>query len=113
GMSLPIVFHAMLQDLFFYNIYMPLSLFTTSNLCKVNATAAMLDTRKLNPAAPGDKQIRVLDVSAFKAAHGREEDLSCAQWKEGARNYVDFMGVVAGGDTSPEYIRWSAHFGFF
>ncbi|KAJ6460526.1 hypothetical protein C8R45DRAFT_941616 [Mycena sanguinolenta] len=101
GMSLPIVFHAMLQDLFFYNIYMPLSLFTTSNLCKVNATAAVLDTRKLNPAAPGDKQIRVLDVSAFEAAHGREEDLSCVQWKEGAQNYLSSPPTFSCGNSTP------------
>ncbi|KAJ7090548.1 hypothetical protein C8R44DRAFT_564016, partial [Mycena epipterygia] len=98
--------------LFSLNIYIPLSIFTSPNLEILNATAATVDTKKLNAANPTEKQSRVLDTAAFEAKYLKEIDLDRAQWHEAARNYVAFVEEVCGAD-SKEAARWNAHFGFF
>ncbi|KAJ7125677.1 hypothetical protein C8R43DRAFT_715387 [Mycena crocata] len=113
GMSLPLAFHALLRDLYYRDIYIPLSLFTSANLEIINSSAATLTLRKINGPSPGDKQPRILDTAAFEAAHLYEIDLKRGQWSEGSRNYVSFLVEVSGDPASPICARFHAHFGFF
>ncbi|KAJ7203474.1 hypothetical protein C8J57DRAFT_1259658 [Mycena rebaudengoi] len=113
GMALPVVFHHYLKELDLHDYYIPLSLFTSSNLELINSSAPLLATVKLNPGNGKDKALRVLDTASFEYNYGREEDLDHGQWQEAARNYAAFIAAVSGGDESDQYIRWDAHFGFF
>ncbi|KAJ7718449.1 hypothetical protein B0H16DRAFT_1797425 [Mycena metata] len=111
GMSLPTVFHTVLRDLYNNDVYIPLSLFTSSNLSLINSTAATLEMIKLNPSGPTEKQIRVLNTASFEASVLRECDMDRAQWNEAAINYVAFIQSVEG-ENSPAVARWEAHYGF-
>ncbi|KAJ7104381.1 hypothetical protein B0H15DRAFT_942376 [Mycena belliarum] len=55
GMSLPVAFHGFLKTLRAYDVYMPLSMFTSPNLDFINANAALMATRKLNSSDPKEK----------------------------------------------------------
>ncbi|KAJ7737124.1 hypothetical protein B0H16DRAFT_1762868 [Mycena metata] len=111
GMSLPTVFHAVLRELYNNDIYIPLSLFTSSNLSLINSTAATMEMIKLNPSGPTEKQIRVLNTASFEASVLRECDMDRAQWNEAAINYVAFIESVEGKDSTA-VARWEAHYGF-
>ncbi|KAJ7752253.1 hypothetical protein DFH07DRAFT_774542 [Mycena maculata] len=112
GMSLPIVFHSCIRELYKYDIYMPLSMFTTPNLLAINTNATTMHMAKLNPPNTGDKQIRVIDTDVFEQKIQAELSLDRAQWTEAARNYVNFISLVEGAGSSAE-ARWNAHFAFF
>ncbi|KAJ7715235.1 hypothetical protein B0H16DRAFT_1806213, partial [Mycena metata] len=87
GMSLPIVFHKIIRELYEHDIYIPLSIFTIPSLILINANAAVVDMVKLNATWSADKQLRVMSTVAFENK------------MEGAES-----AMVA---------RWEAHFGFF
>ncbi|KAJ7743929.1 hypothetical protein DFH07DRAFT_777258 [Mycena maculata] len=111
GMSLPVVFHLSLHDLCRHKVYTPF--FTCPNLEAINSNAATLPLIKLNAPVLGDKQPRVLDTSAFEQKYLKETDMDRGQWIAASRNYVSFIEVASGSDTSPESVHWNSHFGFF
>ncbi|KAJ7759397.1 hypothetical protein DFH07DRAFT_958003 [Mycena maculata] len=104
GMSLPVSFHPLLHELHSFGVYIPLSLFTPSNLELITSSAVTLVTRKLNPLVQGHKHLDVLDTAAF------ESTLPHGEWLRASRNYVLFIETAAGLD-SHEARRWHQHFG--
>ncbi|KAJ7128425.1 hypothetical protein C8R44DRAFT_873146 [Mycena epipterygia] len=100
GMSLPVSFHSLLFDLCALDVYLPLSLFTSSHLELITSSSATLTTRKLNAPAPGLKQPLVLDTEAFEMKYLKETDLDRAQWIEASRNYISFIEEASGLDSS-------------
>ncbi|KAJ7189849.1 hypothetical protein GGX14DRAFT_408491 [Mycena pura] len=112
GMSLPVVFPEDLIDLHENNCYLPLSLFTATNLHFINTNSATIEKIRLNPKG-GVKGTYVIDTETFQAQHLREDDMDRGQWLEAAHNYVGFMEFATGSAESKEVKRWDAHFGFF
>ncbi|KAJ6530509.1 hypothetical protein DFH09DRAFT_822145, partial [Mycena vulgaris] len=112
GMSLPVVFHQLLFDLYSRDVYMPLSLFTSPNLEVINSEAATLTMRRLN-AAPSQKEPRILDPEVFERTYGSELLLDRGQWIEPSRNLVSFIEEASGDDRPAQSARWNAHYGFF
>ncbi|KAK7041249.1 hypothetical protein R3P38DRAFT_2512412, partial [Favolaschia claudopus] len=88
----------------------PLSVFTSPSLSLINANAPTMDTVKLNAAALGEKQIRVMSTATFEATVLREAEMDGAQWTEAAYNMISFTKK---GSPSPAHTRCNAHFGFF
>ncbi|KAK7041247.1 hypothetical protein R3P38DRAFT_2768608 [Favolaschia claudopus] len=89
-MSLPLVFHSCLIELYTNFIHIPLSVFTSPSLSLINANAPTMDTVKLNAAALGEKQIRVMSTATFEATVLREAEMDGAQWTEAAYNMISF-----------------------
>ncbi|KAL4252531.1 hypothetical protein AB1N83_014447 [Pleurotus pulmonarius] len=115
GDTVTLGFHTLLFDLARYNIYMPLNLFTNSNIRLVNREAHSLTLRRINsPGKRASKPPLVLDVEAFEKKYGREVDLTRDQWSEAARNFTRFAGEVGrDGEQGDYFMRWDNHYGFF
>ncbi|KAF7330695.1 hypothetical protein MSAN_02447600 [Mycena sanguinolenta] len=96
GMALPVAFHQHLRDLYTNGYYIPLSLFTNTNLRKLMSTAATVDMVKLNASTSYTKGLRLLDTAAFEQKNLKESDMDRGQWLEGAKNYIGFIGELEG-----------------
>jgi uncharacterized membrane protein YgcG len=112
-MSLPVVFHRYLGELYHNNDNIPLSCFTSCNLEYINTLYSQLAMKKLNAEAPGEKQKSVMDTTHFEENRLKESALNRGQWQEAARNFCAFVEEISGDPDSKASKRWQAHFGFF
>jgi hypothetical protein len=111
-MSVPVVFHQYLKDLYKHEIYIPLCLFTSPNLDYINSNASSLEMSKTNTPFSIKEQVWLLNVVSLIKACYREEEMDRGQWQEAARNWISFMGIVEGED-SVQQARWDNHFAYF
>jgi hypothetical protein len=112
-MSLPVVFHRYLGELYHNNDNIPLSCFTSRNLEYINTSYSQLAMKKLNTEAPGEKQKSVMDTAHFEENRLKESALNHGQWQEAARNFCAFVEEISGDPDSKASKHWQAHFGFF
>jgi hypothetical protein len=114
GMSLPIVFHCYLGELYHNNNNnIPFSCFTSHNLEYINTSYSQLAMKKLNAEAPGEKQKSVMETAHFEENRLKESALNCGQWQEAAHNFCVFIKEISGDPDSKASKCWQAHFGFF
>ncbi|KAF9469002.1 hypothetical protein BDZ94DRAFT_1304144 [Collybia nuda] len=107
-------FHQYHYDLDKFQIYLPLSLFTNTNLAAINHESASLTLQKINPTASWNKPPQVLNTEVFEKKHGRETELTHQSWIEAACNFVPFAANTGKDGTSGDWCKcWDQHFGFF
>ncbi len=88
------------------NAYLPLHLFTSSNLTTMQSRGFSLPDKKIY--LPNSSSVRILDVD--NTIFGKESEMTEVQWRDAFPRYIEFMQKL-GGDTWAE--RWELHFHFF
>jgi hypothetical protein len=100
-------FSNILYALYASDVYIPISLFTTSNLRVLARDGNSLPFRKVNEGGLSGKQARVLDVAEFEKKNGSEKDLTHVEWTEAVGNYLRFTQSF---DNEKWSSRWFEHF---
>ncbi len=88
------------------NSYLPLHLFTSSNLKIIQSCGFLLPDKKIY--LPSGSSVRILDVD--NSIFGMESDMTEVQWQDTFPRYIEFMRKL-GSDIWAEH--WESHFGFF
>ncbi len=94
-------------DLYSTETYMPLSLFTNTNLRIISREGGSLPFKKTMATDRSGKTVKIIDTFQFEKLYGSEKELTHAKWTQAAGNYMRFCQEV-GGTTWHQ--RWFDHF---